>query len=270
MVTKNTKDDMLCQEKDYATKDTSYSSFWYYNSDRDINSKSFKDNFVNFYSDKKLLSEFNTAVAKNIISFWSEPNEIIYDPFAGRTRLLVSFWMDRCYIGCEVSKDVCNYLVEQVDQLGFDQHPKWRVDLFNMDCKNIKEAYKDNVADLVFTCPPYWDLEKYESTDGQLSDIQNYDEFMNALVDRLEVATDILKKDKYMCVVIGDFRRNGKYYTLHADLIHKMERIKNLKLHDVIVIQNLPLHTAAFYFGSAKKQKHTAKAHEYLLVWKKL
>ena len=72
-----------------------------------------------------------------------------------------------------------------------------------------------------------------------------------------------------MCIVIGDFRFKKKYYTLHSDLIHLLSKNSSLKLHDVIVIQNIPFNSAAFYFGSKKKYKYTAKAHEYLLIWKK-
>ena len=70
-------------------------------------------------------------------------------------------------------------------------------------------------------------------------------------------------------MVVGDFRRNRNYITFHSDLIQIMKQNKNIKLHDVIAIQNLPFAVAAFYFGSRKKHNYTAKAHEYLLIWKK-
>lgn len=269
MVTKNTKTDKLNGDKDFSKRDTSYSSFWLYNREADINSKHFKDSFVNFYDDKELLSEFNPTTAKNIISFWSNPKDIIYDPFSGRTRALVSYAMNRAYIGCEVSTDVINYIYNKFNTLGLLEREDFAVDIINDDCININTHYEDIEFDLVFTCPPYWNLEKYESVPGQLSDINNYEAFLLELTKRLNVAVSKLKKDKYMCVVIGDFRKNGKYVTLHADLIQIMKENKDIKLHDIITIQNIPFATAAYYFGSVKKHKKTAKAHEYLLVWKK-
>jgi len=270
MVTKNTKTDKLTGDKKFAKRDTSYSSFWLYNRERDINSEHFKDSFVNFYDDKNLLSEFNPSVAKNIISFWSEPKDVIFDPFAGRTRAIVSYAMGRGYVGCEVSKDVVNHMENKFKHYNFYDDDNFLVDIINDDCLNINNEYPDIEFDLVFTCPPYWNLEKYESTEGQLSDINNYDIFLKSLTQRLNIASDKLKKDKYMCVVIGDFRKNTHYITLHSDLIQQMKNNKSIKLHDVIAIQNLPFSTAAFYFGSRKKHKYTAKAHEYLLVWKKV
>jgi len=270
MVQKNTKTDKLCQTKKFAKGDTSYSSFWLYNRERDMNSEHFKDSFVNFYDDKELLSEFNPTVAKNIINFWSNENDIIFDPFSGRTRSLVAYAMNRLYIGCEISTDVVDYMLNKYNELNLIYNDDFNVDVVNDDCINIKKYYPDTEFDLIFSCPPYWNLEKYQSCDGQLSDIKAYDEFIDALGDRLDVAVKQLKIDKYMCMVVGDFRKNKKYVTFHNDLMNRMKQNKSLKLHDVIVIQNIPFHTAAYYFGAKKKHKFTSKSHEYLLVWKKV
>jgi DNA modification methylase len=270
MVIKNTKSDKLLQGKKFAKNDTSYSSFWLFNKERDINSEHFKDSFVNFYNDKELLSEFNPTVAKNIISFWSNPKDLIYDPFSGRTRALVSYAMDRMYIGSEISSDVVKYMTTKFEELQLFKQDNFFVDIINDDCKNINKYYSEEEFDLIFSCPPYWNLEKYQSCDGQLSDIKEYDNFILELSNRLNIAVSKLKLDKYMCLVVGDFRRNKTYIPFHVDLIKSMEQNKNLKLHDVITIQNLPFNTAAFYFGARKKHKYTAKAHEYLLVWKKV
>lgn len=270
MVNKNTNSDKLKRSKKFSKRDTSYSSFWLYNREADEQSQHFKDSFVNFYNDKDLLSEFNPTVAKNIISFWSEVGDLIYDPFSGRTRALVSYAMDRAYIGCEVSKDVVDYMKGKFKELNLYEKDNFNVDIINDDCKKIDLYYQDVKFDLVFTCPPYWNLEKYESCEGQLSDFDDYNIFMDELVQRINIASHKLKKDKYMCLVVGDFRKNKNYITFHSDLIQKIKQNKEVKLHDVIALQNIPFNTAAFYFGKTKKDKKTAKAHEYILVYKKL
>jgi len=268
MVLKNTKNDKLNGKKKFAKRDTSYSSFWLYNKESDENSEHFKDSFVNFYNDKKLLSEFNSTVAKNIISFWSKSGDIILDPFSGRTRVLIGYAMNRAYIGCEISEDVVNHMKQKFESLNLFEDPNFNVDIINDDCLNIKQYYNIKV-DLIFTCPPYWNLEKYEHCKGQLSDINNYETFLNELKKRLDVSIDLLKPEGFMCIVIGDFRKKNNYITLHSDLIQLMKNNDKIKIHDVITIQNIPFSTAAFYFGSNKKNIHTTKAHEYLIVWKK-
>jgi len=269
MVIKNAKNDLLGKDKIFAKRDTSYSSFWLYNKYNDMNSEHLKDSFVNFFDDTEILSEFSPAVAKNIISFWSEENDKILDPFAGRTRALVSVAMNREYIGFDISKPVSDYINSKLSVV--ENKTKYAVNatVFNNDCKNISILgnYWLNKFNLLFTCPPYWHLEKYGNEDGQLSAITNYDLFLKELVVRLVGCLPYLAADAYIAIVIGDFRHNGEYITLHSDLIQKLKDI--LIVHDIIAIQNIPFHTAAFYFGQAKKYKKTAKAHEYLLVFKK-
>jgi DNA modification methylase len=269
MVQKNTRSDKLIGDKSFATRDTSYSSFWLFNKEKDIKSQHFKDSFVNFYDDKKMLSEFNPTLAKNIISFWSDADDLIFDPFSGRSRALVSYAMKRVYIGCEVSFDVIDYMYKKFKEYDFINRDDFTVDIINDDCLNINKYYNDVSFDMIFTCPPYWNLERYENCVGQLSSINNYTVFLTELIKRLNIATEKLKEDKYMVLVVGDFRKNGEYITLHSDIIQKLKENESLKLHDVITVQNIPFNTAAFYFGSLKKNKITAKAHEYILVYKK-
>jgi DNA modification methylase len=269
MVIKNAKYDKLAKEKKYSKRDTSYSSFWLYNREADMNSEAFKDKFVNFYDDKNTLSEFNPAVAKNIISFWSNDGDIVLDPFSGRTRAIVSYAMNRSYVGFEVSKDVVNYMYNRFEDIGILNNQNFNIDIINDDCVNVKN-YLDGKVDLVFSCPPYWNLEKYESCPGQLSDTSEYSVFLKRLKQRSRESADLLKVGGFMCMVVGDFRRRGAYIKFHSDLLSEMEDFKDMELHDVICIQNIPFHTAAFYFGSSKRTKRTAKAHEYLLVWRKI
>lgn len=270
MVIKNMKTDLLGKDKQFAKRDTSYSSFWLYNKDKDLNSEHFKDSFVNYYNDKDLLSEFNLTVAKNVISYWSEQGDIILDPFAGRTRSLISYAMNRVYIGFEVSPDVHEYLLNRYKELELTKRENFLVDVILDDCMNVATHLQDNKVDMVFTCPPYWTLEKYQSVRGQLSDIADYEIFMDELFNRLSKAGAHLKIGGYMCIVIGDFRHKGNYMTLQSDLIQRMKKDTTLKLHDLIVIQNMTFANGAFYFGKRKKNKTTSKIHEHLLVYKKV
>ena len=51
-------------------------------------------------------------------------------------------------------------------------------------------ATPDNFAHMVLTCPPYGDIEKYESVTGQLSDIKDYKKFC----DRIQVCGDNIER----------------------------------------------------------------------------
>ena len=80
--------------------------------------------------------------------------------------------------------------------------------------------------------------------------------------------SELLKENKYLAIVVGDFRKKGKYYDFHNDTIKILKDI-GLKLHDIVVIQSVSFDIANKRFGGIKKYDMTAKSHEYLLIFKK-
>ncbi len=247
-------------------KDTTFSSLWLFRKNRTLwkgtDPIANIDNFRNVRG--KYFSEFNPTIAENIINFWSNEEDIILDPFAGRTRCLISTLKNRKYIGFEISKEVYEKTSKIIyENLKGELIPK----LYNEDSFNL-DKIKLPMVDLIFSCPPYWNLEKYESCEGQLSDIKDYNKFLERYKQIMKKSINLLKDGKYMCLVVGDFRKNKKYYTFHLDNIKIMEEL-GMKLHDIIIIQSVTFDIANRRFGMFKNHKFTSKVHEYLLVFKK-
>jgi len=261
----NDKDD----DKD---KDTTYSSIWLYRKAKEI--PELKDpigsSSVSEAKKKgvKYFSEFNPLVAENIINFWSDENNIILDPFAGRTRGIVAGIKHRKYYGFEISKTVFNATKNIIDK-NEDKFDKGFIPtLINDDSFNL-DKYDIPAVDCIFTCPAYWDLEKYESCPGQLSDIQDYNEFIKRFKEIMHKAADKLKENGFACLVVGDFRRDDKLISFDCDVTTAMKSL-GLVLWDKIVLQNINFGWASFKFGSAKHRRQTSKVHEYLLIFKKI
>ncbi|HDK42171.1 MAG TPA: hypothetical protein ENG87_02225 [Candidatus Pacearchaeota archaeon] len=250
-------------------KDTTYSSLWLFRKNGKLYSRT-KDpiaNMKNFRQVRgKYFSEFNPTVAENIINFWSEKDDVILDPFAGRTRCFVSAMKDRKYIGFEISKEVIDKIIPMINTNKLKEY-KHKPEIFNMDSFNLDKINLPMV-DLIFSCPPYWNLEKYESCEGQLSDVKDYNEFLERYKQIMKKSINLLKEDKYMALVVGDFRKNKKYYTFHLDNIKIMQEL-GMKLHDIIIIQSVSFDIANKRFGGLKRYLMTSKVHEYLLVFKK-
>lgn len=214
---------------------------------------------INYYS------SFNPILADNIISYWSKEGDIILDPFAGRTRSIISAAKKRMYYGFEVSKKVHAVVQKAINtnQTMLPIIPQ----VYNDDCISVLNYNIPNV-DLIFSCPPYFNIEKYPSCKGQLSDIKNYNDFLESFKERMKMCCTKLKDDGYVILVIGDFRINKKFHCLHVDTINMMKSI-GFNIHDVIVRQSVTFNRAAIRFGACKKTKITAKVHEYILVFKK-
>lgn len=83
----------------------------------------------------------------------------------------------------------------------------------------------DATVDLVITSPPYWTLKDYEpGLDGQLGDVEDYEQFLNELDKVWRECARVLKGGGRICCVVGDVciprKRHGRHFVmpLHADI----------------------------------------------------
>lgn len=215
------------------------------------------------------MSEFDPQVADRIISYYSVKGETIVDPFCGRaTRAICSSVLGRNYIGYEISPKHYKFTQWRVDQL--QHHPNlfndWgTVKLILGDGVKMSET-KDNSADLIMTCPPYWNIEHYESVPGQLSDIDDYDDFMAKMAEHASNAFRVLACGKHAVYVINDFRRNNRFIAWHIDMIKVFTQV-GFELHDIAI--NQVNSVAIMGVGQYEKERKLVKTHEYILVFKK-
>lgn len=81
----------------------------------------------------------------------------------------------------------------------------------------------DGEFDLVFTCPPYYKVEKYLDYDGkpppgEINSCPTYDEFRDLLFSGYRAAISKLRDDRFFVVMTGDSRdKNGAYYCSEAE-----------------------------------------------------
>ena len=207
------------------------------------------------------MSEFHAGVAENIIRYWSMKGSKVVDPFAGRvTRAVVTTKLDREYHGYEITPNTYKRALTHFDKLNISPN------LYKGDgCK--LEHTKDNFADLVFTCPPYFNIEQYETCDNQLSDIKDYDTFMDSMGECIKNVKRVLKEGAWAVFVVADFRVGGELKSFSSDLI---QRFKNNDMihYDTIIMENIsPFATLTAYQAACKR--YTPKTHEYILVFRK-
>lgn len=207
------------------------------------------------------LSEFHAGVCETIVRYWSLKGARVVDPFAGRvTRATVTEMLDRDYYGYEITPNTYNRSLKH-----FEKH-NINPTLYNGDgCK--LEYTEDNFADLVMTCPPYYDIEQYESCEGQLSDIKGYDNFMDSMNECVKNVERILKPGAFAVFVVADFRRDGELRNFHGDLINQFKE-NGMQHWDTIVMENIsPFAALQLYKVNCKR--FTSKMHEYILVFRK-
>ena len=116
-------------------------------------------------------SEFHAGLTEDVLHYWSVVGSVVVDPFAGRaTRAFVTSKLGREYYGYEVSPTTVDRVQKHLDSYNIDS-------TIYLDNGCYMKQTPNDFADLVMTCPPYHQLEKYESVDNQLSDVKDYETF---------------------------------------------------------------------------------------------
>jgi len=74
----------------------------------------------------------------------------------------------------------------------------------------------DESVQLVLTSPPYWTLKEYIGSDGQLGDVQDYEEFTTELGRVWKQCRRVLVPGGRLIVVVGDVCLSRKLHGRHA------------------------------------------------------
>ena len=242
------------------------------------------------------LAQTPTIFVERIIKFYTEPGDIILNPMAERIpHLLIGNYLKRNGIGQDICEKFYRHDVEKVKKrilsaqiFDPDNNKILKEDenhfftIFNGMMLNLTKGdsrhldLPDNYVDFIITSPPYWDLGIYGDEPEQIGsgigtgkgDTPTYEEFLSSLEEIFKECYRVLKKDKYMCVQVNDFRKNGKFYNYHNSTIKVLESV-GFTLWD-IVIYNLSAHPLqSIFLTQIEDQKHFAKCHEYSICVKK-
>lgn len=145
-----------------------------------------------------------------------------------------------------------------------DPFPTW----VNGDSRDIDKHAKDYKADLIFSCPPYADLEVYSDDPKDISNM-DYKEFLKVYREIIQKTCNLLKDDRFAVFVVGEVRdKKGYYYNFVGDTIKAFIDAGMQYYNEMILINSigsLPMR-AKKYFNSGRK---IGKAHQNVLVFYK-
>jgi len=196
---------------------------------------------------------------------WFMPNAgRVLDPFAGGSvRGLVACYLGNDYDGVELRPEQVEVNNAQSD-ISPDKKPNWIVG----DSANITTLAQGEY-DLIFSCPPYYDLEVYSDMDGELSAMGTYDEFIESYRSIIADSVSLLKDNSFACFVVGDMRdRNGYYRNFVADTADAFIDAGAMLYNEAIFITpagTLPIRITK-QFQSGRK---LGKTHQNVLIFYK-
>jgi len=151
-----------------------------------------------YAGDKKFHGNCSPQVVEQCIWRFTNEGDLVLDPMAGSGTTL----------------DVCKRYNRRC--LAYDiKPPESRSDIIQNDSRKI--PLEDESVDMIFIHPPYWNLIYFTKAEENLPDLsraKSLDEYLDMLKQVFKECYRVLKKDKFMCVLLGDLIREGRFIPL--------------------------------------------------------
>lgn len=233
-----------------------------------------------------------------LIEFFTKRRQRVLDPFLGTgSTLLACAETERVGMGVELidrwlQVAQARLAAAQIDYrrcspaevettLSADKHA-----LVAGDARVVLADLRDESFDFVVTSPPYWRIlrkngEKtaaertakglpthYSEQSDDLGNIESYEDFLEQLGTVFAACGRVLKRGKYMCVVVADFRHGPQFYLYHADLARTIEQLEvgwQLKGLTVLVQDSKNLYPLGIPYAFVSNIHH-----QFVLIFQKM
>lgn len=218
-----------------------------------------------FWEDNTV-SIFDATLCEKMYEWFCPKEGRVLDPFAGGSvRGIVATEMGFIYNGIDLSDEQIEANKKQSDK------PNW----ITGDSEWVIDSIYNKTQDFVFTCPPYYDLEKYTNNPADLSNM-DADSFDKKYYSILKKAAAKLKDNRFFAVVVSEVREQsvtgnykiGKYKGLVWKTIRACEEAGLYFYNDMVLFnsQHQASRVVDTYF---ERNRKVASVHQNILVFVK-
>lgn len=137
------------------------------------------------------------------------------------------------------------------------------------DGQNVAQHIDTDSQDLLFSCPPYFNIEHYSDLENDASNQKSYDDFIQILRNAFTAAIGCLKENRFAVIVVGDVRdkSTGFYYDFCGD-IKRIFKEGGMSLYNELILIETAASTA-MRAGRYMESRKVAKMHQNILVFYK-
>ena len=206
-------------------------------------------------------SIFDPNICELAYRWFSPEYGQVIDPFAGGSvRGIVAGSLGRKYWGSDLRQEQIDANNKQAEEINPLVTPEWV-------CGDSMETLENAPdADLIFSCPPYGDLEVYSDLPNDLSNM-DYHAFLAAYKRIILRAVNKLKDDRFAVFVVGDFRcKKGFYRNFVSETINAFEECGARLYNEAILVTSVGSASMRVtkQFASGRK---FSKTHQNVLVF---
>ena len=212
-------------------------------------------------------SIFDPVLCELAYKWFNVPNGKILDCFAGGSvRGIVAAKLGYEYLGNDlrVEQIEANRINAKDVLQAAEIYPTWTCG----DSLNIDTIAKGYEADMIFSCPPYADLEVYSDAKEDISNMP-YKQFIEVYREIIRKSCQLLKEDRFAVFVVGDVRdKKGFYQNFVSDTIQAFIDSGVLLYNEMILVNAVGTLSirAGRQFAIGRK---VGKQHQNVLVFYK-
>jgi len=209
-------------------------------------------------------SLFDPVLAEVLFKWFLPKGGTILNLFAGDMEPnIVAGAKNLNMIGIELREEQVEHTISQLKNLGFHS-----VKLICDDVLNQNKHIEKNSIDLLFSCPPYYDLEKYSDNPKDISNMEDQ-EFEKVIRQSIHDGVRNLKENRFAVFVVSEVRNKAGYFRKFIPKIIKdFEDAGAFYYNEIILINaigTLPIRTRKFWEASRK----VGRTHQNILVFYK-
>lgn len=228
--------------------------------------------------DKEALKHPAPFLVKDIerlIRLFTKKDMLVLDPFCGSgTTLIASFLQNRFGIGYDLNKEYYELALSRLKSIYAKENENFVYEIGN----NIDLIQKldDESIDYIVTSPPYFNILKNKSsglradkshkgfrngarsgvvdydisTNENLENCENYEQFLDALQKIFFECKRVLKKKKYLSIIISDFTVDKIETNVTGHIVNLMLQINYEFVGNVALLQpNKPLYPFGYPYA---------------------
>lgn len=213
-------------------------------------------------------SRFDPLLAELVYRWFCQPQGLVLDPFAGgAARGCVAGVLGYGYYGIDLYEEQVKAnrtkAVELAEAKELVSIPRWTVG----DSRTKLDDIEPENVDLVFSCPPYYNVEVYGEDSRELAHCENWEVFKKDYCSIIAKSVKALKNNRFAVFEVGDVRLpDGHYAGIPSATIEAFEQA-GAGLYNTIIVLD-PCGTAGLranrQFSSSRK---VVRTHQELLVF---
>ena len=215
------------------------------------------------YADAGPTSSILDAFLCELMCLWfARPDFAVYNPFAGGVQFgFVAATMGLKFTGVEIRQDQTDANNALLTKFGLEGQ-------YICGDACVKHV-KPNSQDMIFSCPPYADLEVYSSDPRDISNMP-FEQFEQKLRESLVEAAKALRKNRFAVIVIGEAREKGKgLYGVVPATVSAMQAAGLSYWNDMVLVTPSSNNAGLRARGMFTRGRVVPRVHQHVLAFYK-